>query len=251
MANENSNPHDLVGKKKNKRNHNKRKFRNRAHEPSAHGASPKQNKQSLSLSPTAQPSTTSLSQQHDQDHDQPLQQQLAENYQGVITPPPPPIEHLQGSNSYKSPRKEAISRYKQDHLNSFNAFSDLKENLKSNDTVQRRGQQPSVENNDIPSLPLSLDDKISLFKYKSVEILEIANQNNISGSLLAHGIFEVFQLHRGDVTFLSCGSTFVYPLLPKTKILRINLNQFMLPLAKPERYWKISVHCEEKGSSMC
>lgn len=78
-----------------------------------------------------------------------------------------------------------------------------------------------------------------------MEILEIANQNNINGSLLAHGVFEVFQLHRGDVTFLSCGSTFVYPLLSKTKILRINSNQFMLPLTKPERYWKISLHCDD------
>ena len=121
----------------------------------------------------------------------------------------------------------------------------MKDNLKSNDDGPRRGQLPDLENSDIPSLPQSLDDKINLFRYKSVEILEIANQNNINGSLLAHGVFEVFQLHRGDVTFLSCGSTFVYPLLSKTKILRINSNQFMLPLTKPERYWKISLHCDD------
>ena len=64
-------------------------------------------------------------------------------------------------------------------------------------------------------------------------------------ALLAHGIFEIFQLHQGDVTYLSCGNNFIYPLLPKIKVFRINSNQFLLPLVNPERYWKIFINSEE------
>ena len=75
--------------------------------------------------------------------------------------------------------------------------------------------------------------------------MELVNQNNANGSLLAHGIFEIFQLHQGDVTYLSCGNNFIYPLLPKIKVFRINSNQFLLPLVNPERYWKIFINSEE------
>ena len=46
-------------------------------------------------------------------------------------PPPPPPQHAQEANVYKSPRKEAIMRYKQNHDNTFNQLFDIKENLKS------------------------------------------------------------------------------------------------------------------------
>ncbi|KAL6450425.1 hypothetical protein SBY92_004631 [Candida maltosa Xu316] len=96
--------------------------------------------------------------------------------------------------------------------------------------------------NNVTKASLDLDEKVTLFKYKSSRILEIINQNN---SLLAHGVFEIFQLHHGDVTYLSCGSSFIYPLLSKIKIFRINLNQFLLPLTNPERYWKVFIDSEE------
>lgn len=247
MANEN-NSHDFTGRKRNSKNYNKRKHKHQNHELTQTGP-PKQQQNSYesqhssSYIPSQPPPVTLLRDQRQKgDNDQTLSRG-----DRTTTPPPQSLqhEHVHSTNPYKSPRKEAISRYKQDQSNSSNQLYDLKDNLKSNDDGPRRGQLPDLENSDIPSLPQSLDDKINLFRYKSVEILEIANQNNINGSLLAHGVFEVFQLHRGDVTFLSCGSTFVYPLLSKTKILRINSNQFMLPLTKPERYWKISLHCDD------
>ena len=97
----------------------------------------------------------------------------------------------------------------------------------------------------VSCISLDLDEKVTLFKYKSLKILELVNQNNANGSLLAHGIFEIFQLHQGDVTYLSCGNNFIYPLLPKIKVFRINSNQFLLPLVNPERYWKIFINSEE------
>lgn len=169
-------------------------------------------------------------------------------------PPPPPPQHAQEANVYKSPRKEAIMRYKQNHDNTFNQLFDIKENLKSkeNDDKQSQLQQAtggnqvnSNHNNGNHNISLDLDEKVTLFKYKSLKILELVNQNNANGSLLAHGIFEIFQLHQGDVTYLSCGNNFIYPLLPKIKVFRINSNQFLLPLVNPERYWKIFINSEE------
>ena len=145
-------------------------------------------------------------------------------------------------------------RYKQNHDNTFNQLFDIKENLKSkeNDDKQSQLQQAtggnqvnSNHNNGNHNISLDLDEKVTLFKYKSLKILELVNQNNANGSLLAHGIFEIFQLHQGDVTYLSCGNNFIYPLLPKIKVFRINSNQFLLPLVNPERYWKIFINSEE------
>lgn len=247
MANENNKTRDSGSKRKNRRNYNKRKFKTQNNE-SAHIGSP--SKQNSLESQHSSSITTTLAAPDmllcDQKQDENLGNRNELLGREVVTPPPQTLlsEHSQKSIPYKSPRKEAISRYKQGHSNAFNQLSDLKENLRSSDTAPLSTQQADLENSDSLSLSLSIDDKVSLFRYKSVEILEIANQNNVNGSLLARGVFEVFQL-RGDITFLSCGSTFVYPLLSRTKILRINLNEFMLTLTNPERYYKISLHCED------
>lgn len=66
-----------------------------------------------------------------------------------------------------------------------------------------------------------------------------------SGTLLAHGEFEIFQLHNGDVTYLACGRSFVYPLLPKLKMLRTSTKEFVLPLVNPQRYWKIHIDTDD------
>ncbi|OBA22072.1 hypothetical protein METBIDRAFT_10967 [Metschnikowia bicuspidata var. bicuspidata NRRL YB-4993] len=61
------------------------------------------------------------------------------------------------------------------------------------------------------------------------------------GTLLAHGELEIFQLHGGDVTYVACGRSFVYPLLPRLRVLRTSGCDFVLPLANPQRCWKISI----------
>lgn len=89
------------------------------------------------------------------------------------------------------------------------------------------------------------EDKSVLFEYTNAEIFtfeEMPDTNNQShGRLLGHGRFELFQLHQKAVSYLQCGSV-VYPILPKLKILKISKNQFILPLANPERYWRIVLH---------
>lgn len=61
------------------------------------------------------------------------------------------------------------------------------------------------------------------------------------GRMLGHGALEVYLMHYGSVTYLSCGSV-IYPLLPRLRVLRVGFNQFILPLTKPERYWQITLY---------
>ncbi|KAK6461619.1 inheritance of peroxisomes protein 1-domain-containing protein [Scheffersomyces coipomensis] len=150
-----------------------------------------------------------------------------------------------------SPRKQTLMRHKQSEED-LNYINELKGTLKSNKTspsfsppVNSTSQSLSTNTN------LNMDEKVTLFKYKSSKILvyddddsSSYNSNN-SGSLLSFGELEIFQLHKGDITYISCGSSFIYPLLPKLKILRINFNQFILPLINPERYWKIIINSDE------
>lgn len=127
-----------------------------------------------------------------------------------------------------SPRKQTLMRNKQNASNN-NTITNAKTNLKPNFSPKST----------------HVDEKISLFKFKSSRILVFDKYNDLSGRLLSHGEFEIFQLHNGDVTYLSCGSSFIYPLLPKLKILRISSNQFILPLVNPERYWKIFINSSD------
>lgn len=138
-----------------------------------------------------------------------------------------------------SPRKQAFMRYKNSDEQLNYSLNEVKNKLKNNNL------KDVISNAD-----LNLDEKVTLFKYKSAKIMvyddKVLDTNYKStGSLLTHGEFEIFQLHNGDVTYLSCGKTFIYPLLPKVRILRVSFNQFILPLQYPERYWKIFINSDE------
>lgn len=150
-----------------------------------------------------------------------------------------------------SPRKQSIMRYRKsdDKINGGSFINEIKGNLKASKQLSNEGDEGNkyqILNN------IDLDEKVTLFKYNSSKILIFHEQLNESltkstGRLLAHGEFEIFQLHNGKVTYLSCGKSFIYPLLPKLKILRISFNQFILPLLNPERYWKIFINSEESN----
>ncbi|CUM50206.1 unnamed protein product [Debaryomyces tyrocola] len=171
----------------------------------------------------------------------------------------PPISNDQLQVSNLSPRKQTILRYKKsdDRINERSLINEAKDNLKKKKMSKTPESQCSKIDESMvsPQAGLDMDKKVTLFKYKSSRILVFDEQLNdkktdmekqSSGRLLGHGEFEIFQLHNGDVTYLSCGPSFVYPLLPKLKILRINFNQFILPLVNPERYWKISINSDDK-----
>lgn len=142
-----------------------------------------------------------------------------------------------------SPRRQTLLRHKKKNeaAASSSYISDLKGGLKS------KPEDLSVHTE------LDMNKKVTLFKYTSSKILVFdhnmnsSKPNNALGRLLGHGEFEIFQLHNGDVTYLLCGASFVYPLLPKIKILRVSFNQFILPLVNPERYWKILINTEESN----
>ncbi|CCE83311.1 Piso0_003886 [Millerozyma farinosa CBS 7064] len=154
----------------------------------------------------------------------------------------------------ESPRKRTIKRHITDGVaeEAKSLISQAKENLKN----QSSGNPSSPESigvidTHLTKSNLNLDGKISLFKFKSSKILvydeqlnEYEDKSTVSGRLLGHGELEIFQLHNGDVSYLSCGPSFIYPLLPKLKILRIGFNEFILPLSNPERYWKILVNSD-------
>ncbi|ODV69455.1 hypothetical protein HYPBUDRAFT_8833 [Hyphopichia burtonii NRRL Y-1933] len=157
---------------------------------------------------------------------------------------------LRSTNSPLSPRKQAIMRYKKsdDKMNEHNFFSEVKENMKKRSPPATHNYDEDDKYSTILAQQ-NMEGKASLFKFSSAKILvyhsQLSDEHQSSGRLLGHGEFEVFQLHNGDVTYLSCGRSFVYPLLPKLKILRIAFNQFILPLLNPERYWKIFINSED------
>ncbi|ODQ82999.1 hypothetical protein BABINDRAFT_159477 [Babjeviella inositovora NRRL Y-12698] len=84
----------------------------------------------------------------------------------------------------------------------------------------------------------SNDAKIMVFHDQLGE--DISKATSTKGRLLGHGAFEIYSMHYGSITYLHCGSV-IYPLLPRLKILRINYNQFIVPLSNPERYWQITL----------
>lgn len=142
-----------------------------------------------------------------------------------------------------SPRKKTLMRHKNSDydIQRESLIIDAKGNLRNHN---------SFADTDVsPIGPLNISEKVPLFDFMSAKVVlhqELVGSNpKQSGTLLGHGRFEVFQLHKGDVTYFSCGSSFVYPLLPKLKVLRTSFNQFILPLANPERYWRISINTED------
>lgn len=154
-----------------------------------------------------------------------------------------------GPTPLMSPRKQALMRHKSS-CESIGEPSFVSEAKK----FKQNRKAPVYDPPDEGKYPLMLarqnmDGKASLFLCLLAQIVVYQEQmlraspGGGSGTLLAHGEFEIFQLHNGDVTYLACGRSFVYPLLPRLKMLRTSQQDFILPLVNPERYWKIQVDC--------
>lgn len=160
-----------------------------------------------------------------------------------------------GKQGYLSPRKVALRRHehKREPLPEF--LSEAKKNMKPTSSNNQLSAGPDATgslNGGFVFSKQNMEGKSSLITISLAQILVYhdTNGNNASakvtsGALLARGILEVFQLHNGDVTYMSCGESFVYPLLPKLNILRTSELTFVLPLANPRRYWKILVHAAD------
>lgn len=161
----------------------------------------------------------------------------------------PPTPMYSAKTVPLSPRKQAIMRYKRsdERMTEPKLIAEAKGNLRT--LVHSTNSVDDDEKYTSLLAHQNMDGKATIFRFESSKVLVFhdqlsTNEQKGGGRLLGHGEFEIFQLHNGDVTYLACGSSFVYPLLPKLKILRINFNQFILPLVNPERYWKIFINTE-------
>lgn len=168
---------------------------------------------------------------------------------GLISDKKPPM----------SPRKQTLLRHQETHdqAREPSFISEAKQFKKNRKTVPADTSSKTKEQgqNDYSSvLPKqTFESKVSLFKHLPSKIVVYHDHpsskvsNALSSTLLGHGELEVFQLHNGDVTYLACGPSFVYPLLPKQKILRTGFNQFVLPLVNPERFWEITLDTKDQS----
>lgn len=158
--------------------------------------------------------------------------------------PPPILSLTQSLHGNMSPRKQALKRHediiKQEAQSIFN---EAKRNMKPT-SCSSAGTDVSLGNGNLLS-SLKFEEKTMLTEIAHSHILvyhdlhQKSLEKTISGNLLARGALKIFQLHNGDVTYMSCGESFVYPLMPKLNLLRTDKNTFILPLANPRRYWKI------------
>ncbi len=62
----------------------------------------------------------------------------------------------------------------------------------------------------------------------------------ISERIVAHGRFQVFTLHNDKVTYIKCGDA-VQAILPKLRLWRTSLSQFIFPQPIPGRYWRVEL----------
>ncbi|CAK7892986.1 hypothetical protein CAAN1_08S03444 [[Candida] anglica] len=157
---------------------------------------------------------------------------------GSVTSGPLPVR----KSSPMSPRKQSIKRYNDSAAAAAAAAAAVSTNNTNSNSID-----PAVT---FIQPTYSKSDKHTLFSHPSSKVLVFDEQlkdetrtdlAKTSGRLLGHGTIEIFQLNNGVMTYLACGTSFVYPLLRKLKILRTSFNTFILPLVNPERYWKISV----------
>lgn len=167
----------------------------------------------------------------------------------ALAPPPQAPLLLLLHASPLSPRKQALLRHKKSDASVGEPLfvSEVKQ-LKKTRKPSARLPAPGAEDERFSQLLAgqSMADKATIFRAPSARISVYHEQvgdpaTTASGTLLGHGEFTIFQLHNGAITYLACGSSFVYPLLPKLKILRVNRTHFILPLVNPQRYWKIDV----------
>ncbi|ODQ66796.1 hypothetical protein NADFUDRAFT_41419 [Nadsonia fulvescens var. elongata DSM 6958] len=58
--------------------------------------------------------------------------------------------------------------------------------------------------------------------------------------IVAEGVFQIYTIHNGLLTYLRCGSI-VHPILPRLKLWRTGLSEFILPQPISGKYWRIEV----------
>ena len=144
-----------------------------------------------------------------------------------------------------SPRKQTLRRHEQTSKESKPCIiSEAKKNMKPRVLGSSSAGSDAAAINGFLFSKQKMDGKTTLVTVpQSVVVVchdsySRGGNRMAPGTLLARGVLEIFQLHSCDVTYVSCGEGFVYPLLPKVTIVRTSENVFVLPLANPSRYWR-------------
>lgn len=147
-----------------------------------------------------------------------------------------------------SPRKQTLKRHENNNRQEPEPefLSEAKKNMKSTQLINSSaGSDANCLNRAFQFTNQNMDGKSTIITIPQSQIIVYHDLHQTDeakfalGNLLACGVLEIFQLHKCDVTYMSCGESFVYPLLPKLNILRTSDLNFVLPLANPRRYWKI------------
>lgn len=60
-------------------------------------------------------------------------------------------------------------------------------------------------------------------------------------SLVSQGILKVYKILAKKAAFLQCGLKFVHPVLPKSRLWRTNVHEFLLPQPIPGKFWRIEL----------
>ncbi|GME79406.1 unnamed protein product [[Candida] boidinii] len=156
----------------------------------------------------------------------------------------PKLSSKISSSSITISSPPTISELNKDHFTIFK-FNSARINVfsSSNSAPSSCNNNNNNSNNGNTDLPPTNDSNSSLTLLLNSNFQSKSTLS--SGSLLGHGNFEIYQITNKTITYLQCGSV-IYPILPRFKILRTDLNVFILLLSNPERYWKITLNTNDK-----
>ncbi|ANZ74974.1 BA75_02892T0 [Komagataella pastoris] len=180
----------------------------------------------------------------------------------------------------ESPRKKTLSRNststKKTDKKDRSLFSRIKEVTRSNSktNLKKEASKSNIfsskgktkNNNETPSKVVTPEqnkdsneeDKNSnankelLFEYPRCQMLlhegnidrrTPSNASARTGKTVGQGKFKIYKMLK-DAPYMKCGHV-VYPLLPKLRIIRIAMNQFIFPIHNPERYRQLVINSDD------
>ncbi|KAI0463079.1 hypothetical protein LJB42_003095 [Komagataella kurtzmanii] len=180
----------------------------------------------------------------------------------------------------ESPRKKTLSRNsasaKKTDKKEKSLFSRIKEVTRSNSktNLKREASKSNIfslgknkNNNEAPSKVVTPEQKkVSsaeedensnankelLFEHPKCQMLLYegnidrrtpSNASARKGKTVGQGKFKIYKLLK-DAPYMKCGHV-VYPLLPKLRIIRIAMNQFIFPIHNPERYRQLVINSDD------
>lgn len=123
------------------------------------------------------------------------------------------------------------------------ATAELSQRSSKNDL---NGEEPDINTEVLFSGDEAVLTQFSAFRFKDFDNPP-PESKRIKEGLVATGTLQVYKmLGKERASFLRCGS-FVQPILPKLRVWRTRLNEFVLPQPLPEKYWKIELPLSDEN----